>query len=102
MNKEQIIEEMAKVMCGGCADGKECMQCLCADWYRAEALYNAGYRKETQGECEYCKTGEEKCQTCTEFYVDIDNRCSGYDDGKCIEYTPVKHCFNCGRKMRGE
>jgi hypothetical protein len=45
--KEQI-EEMAKVMCGGCADGKECMQRLCADWYRAEELYNAGYREQEQ------------------------------------------------------
>jgi hypothetical protein len=61
------------------------------------------YRKETQGECEYCKIGDEKCHTCTEFYKNIDDRCSGYDDGGgCIKYTPVKYCFNCGRKMRGE
>lgn len=44
-NKEKQIEEMAKVMCGGCPDNKECMHCLCADWYKAESIYNAGYRK---------------------------------------------------------
>lgn len=48
MNREKQIEEIAKVMCGGCPDNKECMHCLCADWYRAEALYNAGYRKQSK------------------------------------------------------
>lgn len=47
--KEKQIEEMAKVMCGGCHNGEECMRCLCADWYRAEMLYNAGYRKIDKG-----------------------------------------------------
>ena len=44
MNDREMIEEMAKVMCGGCHNGKECMRCLCADWYRAEMLYNARCR----------------------------------------------------------
>ena len=48
MNREKQIEEMAKVMCGGCTDNKECMRCLCADWYNAETLYNAGYRKQSE------------------------------------------------------
>lgn len=46
--REKQIEAIAKVMCGGCPDNKECMHCLCADWYRAEALYNAGYRKQSE------------------------------------------------------
>ena len=45
MDKQKQIEEIAKVMCGGCHNGKECMRCLCADWYRAEMLYDANYRK---------------------------------------------------------
>lgn len=45
MDREKEIEEMAKAMCGGCPDNKECTHCLCADWYKAEALYNAGYRR---------------------------------------------------------
>lgn len=46
--KEKQIEEIAKVMCGGCPDNKECMHCLCADWYKAEDLYNAGYRRQSE------------------------------------------------------
>ena len=46
MDREKQIEEMAKVMCGGCPDNKQCMRCLCATWYNAEDLYKAGYRKE--------------------------------------------------------
>lgn len=49
--REKEIEEIAKVMCGGCPNNKECMHCLCADWYRAEALYNAGYRKQSEVAC---------------------------------------------------
>lgn len=48
MDREKQIEKIAKVICGGCPDSKECMHCLCADWYRAEALYNAGYRKQSE------------------------------------------------------
>ena len=48
MSKDKQIEEIAKAMCGGCPDNKECIHCLCADWYRAEALYNAGYRKQSE------------------------------------------------------
>ena len=53
MNKQidnKAIEEMAKIICGGCPNGKECMRCLCADWYKAEALYNAGYCKVADDE----------------------------------------------------
>lgn len=42
------IEEIAKAMCGGCTDSKECRHCLCADWYKAEDLYNAGYRRQIE------------------------------------------------------
>lgn len=48
IDREKQIEEIAKVMCGGCPDNKECTHCLCADWYKAESLYNAGYRKRSE------------------------------------------------------
>lgn len=48
MPREKQIEEIAKVICGGCPDNKECMHCLCADWYKAESIYNAGYRKQSE------------------------------------------------------
>lgn len=44
MDREKQIEEIAKAMCAGCPDKHG----LCADWYRAEALYNAGYRKQSE------------------------------------------------------
>lgn len=46
MDREEEIEKIAKVMCGGCPDNKECMHGLCADWYKAESIYNAGYRHQ--------------------------------------------------------
>lgn len=97
MNKQ--IEEMAKDIWDALPDYEHNFR-DCRD--AAERMLTIGYRKQEQGECEYCKTGEEKCQTCTEFYKNTDDRCSGYDDGKCIKYTPVKYCFNCGAKMKGE
>lgn len=48
MNREKEIEEIAKVMCGGCPDNKECMHCLCKAWYDAEGLYVAGYCKQSE------------------------------------------------------
>ena len=100
--EKQIIEDMAGIIHRNCE--KNCQSTHCQQGCfncEATALYNAGYRKERQGECEYCQTGEEKCETCTEFYKNIDDRCIGYNDGKCIKYTPVKYCFNCGAKMKG-
>lgn len=57
MNKEKQIEEMAKIICNTCREkhisvSKNCKckigeTCIAADVH-SEALYNAGYRKETQ------------------------------------------------------
>lgn len=46
--REKQIEAIAKAMCGGCPDNKECIHSLCADWYKAESIYNAGYRKQSE------------------------------------------------------
>lgn len=43
-DKEKKIEEIAKIICGGCGSGEECMHGLCAAWYNAEKLYNAKCR----------------------------------------------------------
>ena len=49
MDREKQIEEITKAMCGGCPDNKECMNGLCADWYRAEAIKEFAERlKETK------------------------------------------------------
>lgn len=90
MSKEKQIEEMAKVMCGGCPDNKECMHCLCADWYRAETLYNAGYRKQSENTVEVIR-----CKDCRYFGRKDDNfylrQCEGCGDinepcGFCVMF----------------
>lgn len=88
--EKQIIEEMAKVMCGGCADGKECMQCLCADWYRAEALYNAGYRKEIKAEWVYREDhgAYESPHFCSNCLADGSHDIDG-----------EHYCYSCGARM---
>ena len=59
MSKEKQIEEMAKEICHGCPNGEECKHCLCEDWYNAEMLYEAGYRKQSENVIELpCKVGE--------------------------------------------
>jgi hypothetical protein len=95
-HEKKQIEEMAKVMCGGCADGKECMQCLCADWYKAEKLYNTGYRKQSEGEWieeRYIdeKRSDFKCSVCE------------YDDTfyRNSIHRFYKYCPNCGARMSG-
>ena len=46
MTKQEQIEQIAKILCrGGC---EKCIQSLCADWYKAEDLYDAGYHKQSE------------------------------------------------------
>ena len=69
MNKQ--IEEMAKLLCivmrGDC-DACYLDDCpTCPPKREAERLYNAGYRKQSEG-CDFCKEGNEKCGTCVRFF----------------------------------
>lgn len=100
MSKEKQIEEMAKDLQKS------------EHWYfndhsvdfeldrkkTAENLYNAGYRKQSEGEWEF------------EFTLDSDDfyRCSVCGrqvviNGLCKERNPVEHCpyCHCGAKMKG-
>jgi hypothetical protein len=49
MSKEKQIEEMARLICEGCADHGDCKYDIC-DMILDEAnrLYNAGYRKQSE------------------------------------------------------
>ena len=89
MTQEQQIEAMAYVLCGGC---NECYKSLCADWYRAERLYKAGYRKQIDGEWIFNRG---RCYGEPAYY------CSLCNEG-ASEYGMDNFCPNCGAKMKGE
>ena len=106
MTKDKQIEEMALVLTdGGC---KTCVGCShnnrfqCKPIYDAELLYNAGYRKQSEGE--WKQTVESlgwhdvdcvECSACGESWV---------IDGD-FDFDLVKdfwnYCPNCGAKMKG-
>ena len=93
MDREKEIEEIAKVMCGGCADNKECMHCLCSDWYKAEDLYNAGYRKQSENTVDVVR-----CNDCMYFEQEKD-----VDFSMCTKYMRFRESNDfCSRaKMDG-
>ena len=79
MSKEKQIEEIRKdvfAAFGGYAKWEEDWQSL------AEAIYNAGYRKQSEGE--WIGIWDYECSVCNE-----------YNDIK------TKYCPNCGAKMKG-
>lgn len=76
MTKEKQIEEMAKIFCGMKNDCDSCMwdKTHCYERIDAEEIYNAGYRKQSEGE--WKKT----------FYV-IDNKTGKEADCEEIALT---------------
>lgn len=91
--KEKQIEEMAIDICKArnAYNGISCEKCRigCLYWEIAEAVYNAGYRKQSEGE--WIKDKESKfehryhCSVCGFYLIGM----------------PTKHCEECGSKMKG-
>ena len=94
MNKEKQIEEMAKFICDLDETCEECQKSYNEKyakvpcWMRdiAENLYNAGYRKQSEGE-----------------WKPIMTMCNRGECAKCGEIGAMrwKYCPNCGAKMKG-
>lgn len=98
------IEEIAKILNECCNEYDEqgkhirnkCYECeewsddnhCCCSYNRkeAEALYNAGYRKQKEGRWKGAGLGDYYCSLC----------CSTYSGGDDYNYCP-----NCGAKMEG-
>ena len=94
MDKAKQIEEMTKIIHGyceaPCKDGG-CQNCF--EYKRAEALYNAGYRKQSEGE-----------------WIEVDDGVL-IGDGKHLECSKCgvwkkdkqrsNFCSHCGAKMKG-
>ena len=111
MSREKQIEEMAKSLnrCASvCEDG-----CSCSEKEHAEALYNAGYRKQSEGEWVKKHRHRGGYETVTgvdsigeKHTITLDTRCE-YDDlycsicGKQAADNFLNYCPNCGAKMKG-
>ena len=95
MSKEKQIEEMAKVLCEDCAINvapcdlnKSGIMCD-AVREQAEALYNAGYRKQSEGR--WTPRHKDTKAFCT--------KCGALRDIETQEFWSF--CPNCGAKMKG-
>ena len=99
MSKEkQTIKAIAKDLCDIQYKGMKCRICYggCECHMLAEALYNTGYRKQSEGEWETIPDYQPNkliayrhiCSECKTTYKDI--RPHGH-----------KFCHECGAKMKG-
>ena len=94
MSREKQIEEMAKVIEQRCNRDciPSCDECI------AQTLYNAGYRKQSEGEwvVEESPLVHDKKISCS---------CCGYSERRGpawnISWGMYNFCPNCGAKMKG-
>ena len=91
MNKQ--IEEMANSIC---KLGLFCFECdkrgRCMAYKYAKRAYNAGYRKQVEGEC------KPQIQDCN-YYDTLE--CSICGEVIDISQCDYNFCPNCGAKMKG-
>lgn len=88
--KIEQIEEMARII--NRANGRDDT----SDYYLQDAtdLYNAGYRKQKEGEWQIAVNPVEAtfiCSKCGYFYIEADPQAK----------TEYKYCPHCGSKMKG-
>lgn len=96
-NEKQTIEEMARIICKPTANKGNCDKCgfkkQCSKFDDATDLYNAGYRKQIEGEWEEMGQDYANCSVC----------------GTIFEALPTLYvfkrnniyCRHCGARMKG-
>lgn len=94
MSREKQIEEIAKILLIDCEGA--CTDCeyygrydgsLCIPMRLANELYNAGYRKQIEGEWLRYGYDSMKCSLCGKVNTN---------------YNHNNFCPNCGARMKGE
>ena len=94
--REQI-EEMAHELCGMNSSCEVCrLDKLCLARNSADILYNAGYRKQSEGEWRVQSVGRADCFV---FFFKLCSECNYCY--KSTSPTGYKYCPNCGAKMKG-
>lgn len=115
VSEEKQIEEMARFVCSSFHGHHDCENCslyeerCCVSFCAARRLYNASYRKQSEGEWEiktkthqmFDDVDEElyvECPFCKRtFWVPYE-----FDDEKTFEYAREHYPYcNCGAKMGG-
>lgn len=106
MSRKNQIDEMARTMCfrSGHCTVESCVGVNCETTWLVTKLYNAGYRKQTEGEWldrkgksvkfnenDGCPEKSCYCSVCEEWLV-------ASDEYPCIG----NYCPNCGAKMKGD
>lgn len=95
MNDKKQIEEMALTLSeGGCGNECDCIQgdkFNCHLLHSASVLYDAGYRKQSEGEWQTAPDGTHWCSEC------------GHDATYTFDGTEIcgVACPFCGAKMKG-
>lgn len=93
MTEQKQIEEMAKLACtvfdGDCTNCPCRLYSPCAPKASADALYTAGYRKQSVGEWEMQKFPLTQCSVCGVVR-------------NCETEMGWNYCPNCGAMMKGD
>jgi hypothetical protein len=100
MSEEKQIEEMARFVCSSFHGHHDCENCslyeerCCVSFCAAKRLYNAGYRKQSEGEWTERIEPLSWCEDDVDIFYEC-SCCGTHNFGK----SP--YCPNCGAKMKG-
>lgn len=98
MEERKQIEEMANCLCREYGTDRCNPDCgahgHCNIYFDCKVLYNAGYRKQSEGEWVWISDDDVMCTTCGRVFNSNDNADAGL--------SSWRFCPNCGAKMKGE